>query len=340
MSARVRGLRKVYEARSRKTDDVVALDGIDLDIRDGELLVVVGPSGSGKTTLLRCVAGLEAADAGQIEVGGRDVTTTPAGRRNVAMVFQDFALYPHMTVSDNVTFGLRASKADTQTISDRLASAEALLSLQHLMERRPSELSGGERQRVALARAIVRKPDLFLMDEPLSNLDAELRTSTRAEIRALQRELGTTTIYVTHDQVEAMTMGDRVAVLRAGRVEQVAPPTQLYDRPATGFVARFLGSPPMNLFSADLLGSDIGFPVVGVRPEHVRLVAPDDGRFRGTVRTIELLGDVAIVHLVVGTDNIAAKVLRETAPATGGDVGVMFEDARVHVFESRDGVAR
>ena len=334
------GLRKTYAGSKKRSPGVVALDGVDVEAGDGELLVVVGPSGSGKTTLLRCVAGLEIADEGRIEVSGRDVTALPAGRRDVAMVFQDFALYPHMTVRDNVAFGLRAGKVDAQTTRTRVSDVSALLGLEGVMDRRPAELSGGERQRAALARAIVREPALFLMDEPLSNLDAELRTTTRAEIRALQKRLGTTTIYVTHDQVEAMTMGDRVAVLRAGRLEQVAPPTDLYDRPATGFVARFLGSPPMNLFSSALLAPDLGFPVVGIRPEHVRLVTPREGRLRGTVDAVELLGDVAVVHAVAGGERIAAKVLREAAPAHGEEVGLVFEDARVHVFESRDGAAR
>ena len=338
MSATVSGLRKIYGGGKRKRD-VVALDGVDLACDDGELLVVVGPSGSGKTTLLRCVAGLESPDDGIVEVGGRDVTRVPAGRRDVAMVFQDFALYPHMTVRDNISFGLRAQKTEGATITARLADAGTLLGLEGVLDRRPAELSGGERQRVALARAIVREPALFLMDEPLSNLDAELRATTRAEIRALQKRLGTTTIYVTHDQVEAMTMGDRVAVLRAGRVEQIAPPTELYDRPATAFVARFLGTPPMNLFSSSLLAVDIGHPFVGVRPEHVRLVAVDEGRIRGVVAAVELLGDIAVVHIVAGDEKIAAKVLREAAPRRGDEVGLAFEDAQVHVFASRDGAA-
>ena len=340
MSARVTALRKTYGGSGKRSVRVPALDGVELEVRDGELLVVVGPSGSGKTTLLRCIAGLESLDEGRVEVDGKDVTGLPAGRRNVAMVFQDFALYPHMTVHDNISFGLRATKVDARTTADRVTSTSALLGLDEVLARRPAELSGGERQRVALARAIVREPALFLMDEPLSNLDAELRTTTRAEIRALQKRLGTTTIYVTHDQVEAMTMGDRVAVLRDGRLEQVAPPTELYDRPATGFVARFLGNPPMNLFSADLLGAGLDVPVAGVRPEHVRVVPPDEGRLRGDVVAVELLGDVAIVHSAVGDERIAAKILRETAPERGAHVGLAFEDAQVHVFESRDGAAR
>ncbi|MDQ4142318.1 MAG: ABC transporter ATP-binding protein [Actinomycetota bacterium] len=314
------------------------MDGVDLTAADGELLVIVGPSGSGKTTLLRCVAGLEPPDEGRIEVGGRDVTHVPPGRRDVAMVFQDFALYPHLTVEENISFGLKAARVDRSEIERRVQDASELLGLGPTRDRRPGELSGGERQRVALSRAIVREPALFLLDEPLSNLDAELRTTTRAEIRALQRRLGTTAIYVTHDQVEAMTMGDRVAVLRAGRLEQVAPPTVLYDRPETSFVARFLGSPPMNLFSSALLGGIEGAPLLGVRPEHVRVVGPPDGRIDGRVAAVELLGDVAVVHVDVAGERLAAKVLRETAPTSGEEVGLAFDDARVHAFRD-DGTA-
>ena len=340
MSAAVVGLRKAYGDRRAKSDGLVALDGVDLEAVDGELLVIVGPSGSGKTTLLRCIAGLETPDEGAVHVGGEDVTQVPPGRRDVAMVFQDFALYPHMSARDNISFGLRAAKLDRATVDRRVQAAARLLDLDPALDRRPSDLSGGERQRVALARAIVREPAVFLLDEPLSNLDAELRTTTRAEIRALQKRLGTTTIYVTHDQVEAMTMGDRVAVLRRGRVEQIAPPTELYDRPASAFVARFLGSPPMNLFASPLVAPRLGFPVVGVRPEHVRIVGPGEGRMSGRVAAVELLGDVAIVHVEVGDDRIAAKVLREGAPERGEEIGLGFEDAHVHVFDSRDGAAR
>ncbi len=339
MSASVSRLRKSY-GDSKAQRELVALDGVDIEALAGELLVIVGPSGSGKTTLLRCIAGLETPDEGAVHVAGNDVTRVPPGKRDVAMVFQDFALYPHISARDNISFGLRAAKLDQATIAERVRAAAALLDLDPTLERRPAELSGGERQRVALARAIVREPAVFLLDEPLSNLDAELRTTTRAEIRALQKRLGTTTIYVTHDQVEAMTMGDRVAVLRRGRLEQVAPPTDLYDRPATAFVARFLGSPPMNLFAASLLTPDLGFPVVGVRPEHVRVVGPGEGRLNGAIAAVELLGDVAIVHVEVGEHRIAAKMLREGTPRRGEEVGLEFEDARVHVFESWDGAAR
>jgi ABC-type sugar transport system ATPase subunit len=338
VSASVTGLRKSF--LDSKNDRLTVLDGVDLEVPDGELIVIVGPSGSGKTTLLRCIAGLEHPDEGSVFVGGKDVTGRPAGVRNVAMVFQDFALFPHLTARDNISFGLRANKAPKEDIDRLVLEASNHLELENVLDRRPQELSGGERQRVALARAIVREPDVFLLDEPLSNLDAELRATTRAEIRALQRRLGTTTIYVTHDQVEAMTMGDRVAVLRAGRLEQVATPTVLYDRPATAFVARFLGSPPMNLFPSSLLGVEDGAPILGVRPEHVVLTTPVEGVLRGRVSSIELLGDIAIAHVQVGDHSLAAKVLRETAPQANTDVGISIEANRMHEFESMNGPAR
>jgi multiple sugar transport system ATP-binding protein len=337
VSASLFGLHKTFD--EPKIGELVALDEVDLEALDGELMVIVGPSGSGKTTLLRCIAGLEMPDSGRIEVGGKDVTNLPPGARDVAMVFQDFALYPHLSARDNISFGLRAAKTPEDEIGSRVNDVTDLLGLEEALDRRPGELSGGERQRVALARAIVREPSLFLLDEPLSNLDAELRTTTRAEIRSLQRRLGTTAIYVTHDQVEAMTMGDRVAVLRAGRVEQVAPPTELYDSPATAFVARFLGSPPMNLFEASLYRADGGAGALGIRPEHLRVVDVGHGRMTGRVTAVELLGDVAIVHIVVGGHQLLAKVLRETAPDAGVEVDVAFEDSQVHEFDGLDGRA-
>jgi multiple sugar transport system ATP-binding protein len=254
MSVELRGVSRTYPGR-RGRDSVRALDALDLDLEDGQLVVVVGPSGSGKSTLLRSIAGLEPIDAGTVRIGGRDVTGLPAGDRKVAMVFQDSALYPHLDVEANISFGLRARGSPRTEAAARVREAAAQLSIETLLRRRPGELSGGERQRVALARAIVREPAVFLLDEPLASLDAELRAQAREEIRSVQRRLGTAMAYVTHDHVEAMSLGDRVAVLRAGKVVQVDAPTTVYDRPASPFVARMFGSPPMNVLPADLVGA-------------------------------------------------------------------------------------
>src|SRR5215213_7529522 len=232
--------------------DVPAVDALDLEIGDGEFMVLVGPSGSGKTTALRMLAGLEEVDAGAIHIGERDVSDDPPKRRDVAMVFQNYALYPYLTVAANIAFGLRLRKEKRELVEERVAWAAKMLDLTPYLERRPKQLSGGQRQRVAMGRAIVRQPQVFLMDEPLSNLDAKLRVQMRADIARLQRELGTTTIYVTHDQVEAMTMGDRVAVMSAGELQQVDAPQRLYDTPANLFVAGFIGTPPMNLIEGQV----------------------------------------------------------------------------------------
>lgn len=268
--------------------DRPALDNLDLDVGDGEFVVLVGPSGCGKTTSLRMVAGLEAVDSGRIRIGERDVTNVDPKDRDVAMVFQNYALYPHMTVAQNMGFAMKIAKTPKAQIRERVLDAAKLLDLQPYLDRKPKDLSGGQRQRVAMGRAIVRRPHVFLMDEPLSNLDAKLRVQTRNQIAALQRRLGTTTVYVTHDQVEAMTMGDRVAVLRDGVLQQFAPPRELYRNPDNVFVAGFIGSPAMNLFTLPVVDSAVslgdwpialprevtggaGEVVVGVRPEHFEL---------------------------------------------------------------------
>ena len=324
MSVAVKGLVKSYRTAAGQ---VCALAGVDLEAAEGELVVVVGPSGSGKSTLLRCIAGLEQPEAGTVAVKGKDVTHAEPGERDVAMVFQDYALYPHLTVADNIGFGLWARKVERAERARLVGEAAELLGLTRVLKRYPRELSGGERQRVALARAIVRRPAAFLLDEPLSNLDAELRAGTRAEIKALQRELKTTMVYVTHDQVEAMTIGDRLAVLRAGRVEQQGPPLELYDRPGSPFVARFLGSPPMNVFR---LGSEL----VGVRPEKLRLVAPGAGRLDATVAFHEALGPETLVHLRAGDQELVARTGNAAAPSPGREVGVDFADADLRRFEA------
>ncbi len=294
------GLRKVYDGGQ------IAVHGVDLEVEPGEFVVLVGPSGCGKSTTLRMVAGLEAASAGRVAIDGTDVTTTPPAERDVAMVFQTYALYPHMTVRENLGFALRLRKRPGAEIAARVGAAADTLALTPLLDRRPRELSGGERQRVAIGRAIVREPRVFLFDEPLSNLDAKLRVQMRREIAALHRRTGATTIYVTHDQVEAMTLGDRIVVMRTGRVEQIATPAALYARPATAFVASFVGSPPMNLLrgridrgagtfvAADAEALAVALPptllaapalaaavgrdlLLGIRPEHLQVAASGDG---------------------------------------------------------------
>ena len=339
MSARLVELTKTYRVKTgRRAESISALRGIDLAADNGELVVIVGPSGSGKSTLLRCIAGLERPDGGRIYVGERDVTGVSPGERDVAMVFQDLALYPHVSARDNITFGLRARGVNTTEAAARVDHVSSLLAIDDLLDRRPAELSGGEQQRVALARAIARHPVLYLMDEPLSDLDAELRVRARSEIRALQRQLGTTCLYVTHDQVEAMTMGDRVAVLRDGLLEQLGPPADLYDNPATAFVARFLGSPPMNLFPAALVPEVALGPVLGLRPEHLRLIR-SAGRLTGTVATVEVIGDVAIVHTDVSGTRLLAKVLRTSLPEPGTTVQLDFDLADLKAFDGVDGRA-
>ena len=300
----------------------------------------MGPSGSGKTTLLRCIAGFERADAGRIEVGGRDVTNGPVADRDVAMVFQEYALYPHLSAAANITYGLRARKVPSKDIESKLSSVAAVLEIEGILGRRPHELSGGERQRVALARALVREPRAFLMDEPLSSLDAELRARTRAEIRGLQQRVSKTTIYVTHDQVEAMTVGDRVAVLRAGRLEQVDRPLEIYENPANAFVARFIGSPPMNLFPASLLARPRQVDALaGVRPERMRLVDAAEGRLQGTTRLVEIVGPEAIVHVDVGAESVLVKAPPRGAPAQGTQIGIDFAETDIRFFDSLHGGA-
>ncbi len=289
-----------------------AVDSLDIDIADGEFLVLVGPSGCGKSTSLRMLAGLESVEQGRILIGGRDVTGLPPRARDVAMVFQSYALYPNMTVAQNMGFALRnagMNKADTLA---RVLEAARMLELEQLLDRKPAKLSGGQRQRVAMGRAIVRRPQVFCMDEPLSNLDAKLRVSTRAQIAALQKRLGTTTVYVTHDQVEAMTMGDRVAVLRDGQLQQVAAPRELYDDPVNTFVAGFIGSPAMNLFTAPVRegaavlndlripiprnGSDRDRVVVGIRPESWETTTDASNALAVEVELLEELGSESFVY--------------------------------------------
>jgi ABC-type sugar transport system ATPase subunit len=322
MSLRVSGARRVYVKRGRA--DVVALDGVDISVGEGELVVVVGPSGSGKSTLLRAIAGLERLDDGSVHLGERDVTDLPAGSRDLSLVFQDYALFPHLDVAANIGFGLKARHMRSSAIRDKVDAAARLLELDRLLDRRPRELSGGEQQRVALARAMVREPVAFLMDEPLSNLDAALRVRTRARTRELQRRLGVAMLYVTHDQDEAMALADRLVVLRAGRIEQVGTPDEIYRSPATPFVASFVGPLPANLLRSEVTHRE---GLLAVRPERTRLVPFSEGNFDAVVAAVEPAGEEAVVHLeVLGAwHQVLCRVPYWDRPELGAKVGVTWD---------------
>ncbi|MDR7278518.1 ABC transporter ATP-binding protein [Catenuloplanes atrovinosus] len=321
------------------------LHDLDLDVRRGELLVVLGPSGAGKSTLLRVVAGLQPATSGRVLIGDRDVTALRPGRRNVSMVFQSYALFPHLTALDNITFGLEVRDVPRAVSRERAAAAAATVGCAHLLGRRPGQLSGGERQRVALARALVREPDLFLLDEPLSNLDLALRAETRGELKALHARLGVTTVHVTHDQTEALVLADRIAVLRDGRLEQLGTPEEIWRAPATLFVARFVGSPPMNVLPAvGPLAPDGALAPgrrIGFRPEAVRLGAEGTA---AVVERVDLVGEDAYAYLRLadGGELIVARVPAASRPAVADPVRVTVGGADVHVFDEagrRVGVA-
>jgi ABC-type sugar transport system ATPase subunit len=324
--------RVTYERVTKRFDGTVAVRDFDLEIADGEFIVLVGPSGCGKTTCLRMLAGLERSTEGRILIGERVINNVPPQARDVAMVFQSYALYPHMTVYDNLAFGLRNLKVPTREIEPRVSRAAAMLDLTPLMKRKPKQLSGGQRQRVALGRAIVREPAAFLMDEPLSNLDAQLRVATRAEILKLQRELRTTTVYVTHDQVEAMTMGDRIAVMRAGELQQVGTPATLYTNPQNMFVAAFIGSPSMNLVPAPLVGAGAEGQIAGFRPEHIDAGSGgvDGIEFEGRVDVVEYLGDEQLVHVTTRDTPVLAKLPVERQMQGGQEL--TFSVPRRHLF--------
>jgi multiple sugar transport system ATP-binding protein len=341
------GVAKVYPDGTR------AVNGLDLGIADKEFMVLVGPSGCGKTTALRMLAGLEEISEGVVRIGERVVNYVPSRDRDIAMVFQSYALYPHLTVYDNIAFGLRVKKVPKSEIDRRVNEAARILDLEPFLKRKPRALSGGQRQRVAMGRAIVRQPQAFLMDEPLSNLDAKLRVQMRAEIARLQHDLEVTTIYVTHDQVEAMTMGDRVAVMRKGELQQVAPPQELYDRPVNLFVAGFIGSPAMNMIEAQLARENGSYVakagtqsvaldqetlaahpalksyegrevVLGVRPEDLEDVAlvpdaPADRRMKGTVELTEALGSELMVHFSIDARQAVTAEVRELAQDVGDE---------------------
>ena len=352
---RLQGVTKIFDRRVR------AVDNVDLTIADQEFVVLLGPSGCGKTTLLRMVAGLEYPESGRIEIGGRDVTDLPPRKRDIAMVFQSYAVFPHLTVFDNIAFGLKMKKTPKAEIKRRVEEAAALVELSPFLERYPAQLSGGQRQRVAVARAIVMQPAVLLMDEPLSNLDALLRLNFRAELKRLVRELKTTTIYVTHDQVEALSLGDRIAVMREGRIVQVGTPTEVYDRPATEFVGGFIGNPPMNFLRGHLerqdgrawvaigeqripapesLATKDGEVLVGIRAENIEALsepAPDSIQTR--VDVVEPLGSHLLVTASLGDQRV--KVLaRSDAPIQPDDqLWLRPEPGKLRWFDRETGEA-
>jgi sn-glycerol 3-phosphate transport system ATP-binding protein len=319
----VRGISKAWGATR-------AVDEVSFEVGVGTLAVLLGPSGCGKSTTLRLIAGLEQVSAGRIVIGDADVTALPPVRRNIAMVFQSYALFPHLSVAENIVFGLRVRRVPSAERARRLARVAELLGLEQLLERKPSQLSGGQQQRVALGRAIIAEKPVCLMDEPLSNLDAQLRVEMRREIRALQQKLGMTMVYVTHDQTEAMTMADQVVLLRSGRVEQDAPPAELYARPATAFAARFIGTPPMNLLRR---ASSPGH-LVGVRPEDVRFA---DGGLPVRVTSVEYLGADSIVACAAGAESLAVRVAGRVELAEGKHAHVTWAPEAQHLFDLETG---
>jgi sn-glycerol 3-phosphate transport system ATP-binding protein len=311
------------------------IHGVSMDVEDGEFVVIVGPSGCGKSTLLRMVAGLEPITGGEIVIGGRVVNELEPKDRDIAMVFQNYALYPHMSVYDNMSYGLRIKGFSKQEIETRVQKAAAILELKPFLDRKPRQLSGGQRQRVAMGRAIVREPAVFLFDEPLSNLDAKLRVQMRAELQALHRRLGTTSLYVTHDQVEAMTLAHRMIVMNGGRAEQIGAPLEVYARPATTFVASFIGSPPMNLIPRERDGRKLLF---GIRPEHLEPCAPSEAQLVADIDLIEPLGADTLVygHLEGGT-RIAAR-LHSSIAAQAGRLPLRYRQDQAHYFDAQTGV--
>jgi multiple sugar transport system ATP-binding protein len=347
---------------AKKFGNTPVIDGVDLEVEPGELVVFVGPSGCGKSTLLRLIAGLDVPTSGTIHISGRDVTDVHPAKRGVAMVFQSYALYPHMSVAENMAFGLRMQGMPKAEIHTRVGKAADILQLGALLDRKPRALSGGQRQRVAIGRAIVREPDVFLFDEPLSNLDAALRGQMRVEIARLHARLGTTMVYVTHDQVEAMTLASRIVVLNAGRIEQIGAPLQLYARPANLFVAGFIGAPQMNFLegrvkacaagtiTVNMAGVTIGLPrdvealavdeavTAGIRPEDLG-IAPEDGgqraALRGEVTLVERLGGEALIHVRVDAasgQTVIAKVPGDTPLRTNAAVSLSIDPAKCHLF--------
>jgi multiple sugar transport system ATP-binding protein len=332
---------------------VEVVKGLDLDVADGEFLVLLGASGSGKTTALRMIAGLETVSSGRILIGERDVTEVLPKYRDIAMVFQSYALYPHKTVFANIAYPLVLRKRPRAEIAAAVKEVARQVELDALLDRYPRQLSGGQRQRVALARAIVRRPAAFLMDEPLSNLDAKLRGHMRAELKHMQHELGITTIYVTHDQIEAMTLAHRIALLDKGVLQQLGTPATIYNAPANLFVAGFIGSPPMNVLDGALSDGKFAGPagsfgtrsrasckaaVAGIRPEDCRVTAPDAGRISGEVYATELIGDHTLVTCRCGGQSVTVKADKDVERSIGEPVGIGFDDKAVHLFDAGSGV--
>jgi multiple sugar transport system ATP-binding protein len=339
-----------FAAVGKKYGDVQVIDNLNLHIEDGELMVLVGPSGCGKSTALRMIAGLEEVTAGTIAIGDRVVNELPPKDRDIAMVFQSYALYPHMTVRENLEFGLKMRGVARDETSRRVESAAEILGISHLLARKPRDLSGGQRQRVAVGRAIVRQPAVFLFDEPLSNLDAKLRVQTRAEITKLQQTLGTTSVYVTHDQIEAMTMGHRITVMRDGKIQQIGTPQEVYERPANVFVAQFIGTPPMNLLPATVDGatlrtSSFTLPIaarfrdaltegqaitLGIRPEHISA----NGTISAVVDVVEPIGHESIVYASAGSEKLVAIFDPHLTPRAGETIAFTIDAEKVHVFDA------
>jgi ABC-type sugar transport system ATPase subunit len=355
-----------FDHVSKRFGDVTVVEDFSLEVPDGELLVLVGGSGSGKSTILRMVAGLETVSTGRIRIGDREITDLPPRERDVAMVFQDYALYPHLTVRENLSLGLKLRKVARPEIERRVLWAGGMLGIDKLFDRKPKQLSGGQRQRVAMGRAMVREPQVFLFDEPLSNLDAGLRAQMRIEIGGLQRRLHTTTIYVTHDQVEAMTLGDRIVVLANGRIQQVGRPIDLYRNPLNRFVAGFIGTPPMNFIDGRLrnengvtsfVADGVRIPLtaeriravndprsMGIRPEDMRVVpgapaGPQSSGMTGKVVLVERLGGTSHVHFDAGPHRLLAVVSGEPLPDVGDTISVEVPASRVHLFDAEGGAA-
>ncbi|MDB5816803.1 MAG: ugpC [Rhizobacter sp.] len=348
-------IRKVAKRYGTGPKAVQVIHSIDAEIVDGEFVVIVGPSGCGKSTLLRMVAGLEEISGGQIAIGGRVVNDVEPADRDIAMVFQNYALYPHMTVYDNMAYGLKIAKLSKEEIRKRVDKAAGILQLGALLDRRPGQLSGGQRQRVAMGRAIVREPQVFLFDEPLSNLDAKLRSQTRIEIRKLHNELGVTSLFVTHDQVEAMTLAQRMVVMNAGRVEQIGTPDAVYAQPATTFVAGFIGSPPMNLIKGRADGSRFeaggrwwplpaaapqsGDLVLGLRPEHAGIASEGAAEaWPLQVELVEMLGAERLVHGRLGTEAFTLRIDGTAeAPSAGSTIALSVAATHLHWFDASTG---